>query len=328
MKKVLFWAGVVLSATLLIFSLRGLKLDEFSSSLRQANLVWLVPGIAAYFVAVTLRAWRWQRLLQPVGDIPLSRLFTIVVIGYMGNNIYPARIGELVRAYVLKRSRGVSIATSLSTVFIERLVDAIVMASFVFIGLPRVPNLPDWVRQSVLVGSGFFAVATVIVLTLAMAPSLTHGVANALAARLLPLRMRAPALGFVEQFVQGAAGLRSPTNLLAIVVGSVFIWLTETAKYWCIAQGFGLSLGFVDLMLVNGVSNLFTIIPGPPGAVGTFDAGSILTLEALGVSQALASAYTVVLHVALWLPVTALGLTFFLREGLHWSDLRNAREVT
>jgi uncharacterized membrane protein YbhN (UPF0104 family) len=77
-------------------------------------------------------------------------------------------------------------------------------------------------------------------------------------------------------------------------------------------------------MLVNGVSNLFTIIPAAPGAVGTFDAGGILAARALGVPESLASAYILVLHVALWVPVTVLGALLMLRQGLRWSDLRSA----
>lgn len=77
-------------------------------------------------------------------------------------------------------------------------------------------------------------------------------------------------------------------------------------------------------MLVNGLSNLFTVIPGAPGAVGTFDAGGILGATALGVPQSLAAAYVLTLHVALWLPVTALGAYFMIRQGLRWSDLQRA----
>jgi hypothetical protein len=109
-----------------------------------------------------------------------------------------------------------------------------------------------------------------------------------------------------------------------IVVGTVLTWLLETGKYWCIAQAFDIQVDFVGLMLINGVSNLFTVIPGAPGAIGTFEYGGILATTALGVPTALASAYVIVLHVALWLPVTALGALLMLRQGLRWADLRKA----
>ena len=212
MKKALFWVGALISIALLVVSLRGLNLDEFLADLRQASLGWLIPGIVAYFLAVGMRAWRWKQLLRPVKVVALSKLYPMVVIGYMGNNIYPARIGELIRAYVLKRREGVAIATTLSTVFIERLMDAIVMATFVLVGLPRVQNLPDWVHSSLFVGSLVFAAATVMFFTFALAPRFTHSIADTITSQIIPARFRVPAMGFVERFIEGAAALRDPCD--------------------------------------------------------------------------------------------------------------------
>lgn len=324
MRKILFWVGVALSAIFLILALRGLKLEEFGQDLQQANLLWLIPGIIAYFIAVAVRAWRWAYMLRAEHNISWQRLFPIVVIGYMGNNIYPARIGEFLRAYVLQRKAQVPVGFSLATVFLERLIDAIVMVAFVLIGLPRVVNLPDGVRSGITVASLIFGVATAIFFWLALAPHMAERIASGFITRLLPHRLQPIAHNFVNRFVAGMSCLRRPTDLLAIVASSAVVWLIETIKYWCIAQGFHLTVGFVDLMLVNGISNLFTVIPALPGAVGTFDTGSIIALTALGVAREPASAYTLVLHVALWLPVTALGAYFMLREGLKWADLKKA----
>ncbi len=324
MRKILFWVGVALSAIFLILALRGLKLEEFSQDIQQANLLWLIPGIIAYFIAVAVRAWRWAYMLRAEYRLSWQRLFPIVVIGYMGNNIYPARIGELVRAYILQRKEGVPIPFSVATIFLERLLDAIVMVAFVLIGLPRVVNLPEGMRSGLTLASVIFGVATAIFFWLALAPHMAERIASAIITRVLPARLQSIAQSFVSKFVAGMACLRRPTDLLAVVGSSAVVWLIETIKYWCIAQGFHLTVGFVDLMLVNGISNLFTIIPALPGAVGTFDTGSIIALTALGVAREPASAYTLVLHVALWLPVTALGAFFMLREGLKWTDLKKA----
>ena len=329
MRRILVWVGVVFSAVLLILALRGLKLEEFAQNLGKANLLWLIPGILAYFVAVAVRAWRWAYLLR--GAVPdqdkehrvsWRRLFPIVVIGYMGNNIYPARIGEIVRAYVLQRKEQVPIPFSLATVFLERLLDAIVMVAFVLIGLPNVVNLPEQVQAGITVASIIFAIATAIFFWLALAPHTAERIATAIITRLVPARLQPVLIGFVSKFVAGMSCLRRPADLLVVISSSALIWLIETIKYWCIAQGFYLTVSFVDLMLVNGISNLFTVIPALPGAVGTFDTGSIIALTALGVAREAASAYTLVLHVALWLPVTLLGAFFMLREGLKWTDLK------
>ena len=106
--------------------------------------------------AVWARTWRWHYLLRPLKRVPLGRLFPIVVIGYMGNNVYPARAGEFIRAYVLKRNEDVSASASFATIVVERIFDGIVMLIFVLVTLPLAPTLPDWLRQVVVLGSVAF----------------------------------------------------------------------------------------------------------------------------------------------------------------------------
>ncbi len=327
MKRILFWVSIAVSVLMLGLALRGLKLDKFVEDLGRANLAWLLPGITAYFVAVWVRAWRWSYMLRPIQVLSPNALYPITVIGYMGNNIYPARIGEFVRAYVLRRKSGIAVASTLTTVILERILDALVMAAFVLIGLPNVPALPDSLRNGVQIVSAVFVAAAVAFFVLALRPAMANQLAGSLINGIIPSRFRAVLHGLVDKVLAGMAGMRSGRDVLILLSSSVLVWLIETLKYFCIGIGFGLNLGFVDYMLVNGVSNLFTIIPSPPGAIGTFDAGSILALTSLGVDQALASAYTIVLHVALWLPVTALGAFLMLREGLRWNDLKQAESA-
>jgi uncharacterized protein (TIRG00374 family) len=327
MRRWLFWLGIAVSVIFLYFALRGLKLVEFVSDIQQANLIWIIPGIALYFIAVAVRTWRWSYLLRPMKRVPAPRLFPLVVIGYMGNNIYPARIGELLRAYLLRRNEAVPISSSLATILIERIFDGITMLAFVLIGLPRVPNLNQTMSNGIVIAGAVFAIATAIFFWLALYPQVADRIAHAIITRVVPHRFQEPLLSITQKFVQGAQALRNPRDLLLIVLSTAVIWLLETGKYWFVARAFDLGLPFDGLMLVNGLSNLFTIIPGAPGAVGTFDAGGILGTTALGVSNSTAAAYILTLHVVLWLPVTALGAFYMLREGLRWSDLQKAEEA-
>jgi hypothetical protein len=98
------------------------------------------------------------------------------------------------------------------------------------------------------------------------------------------------------------------------------IWLLETGKYWFVMHAFPFEVDFFTLMLMNGIVNLATTIPSAPGYVGTFDAPGIAVLAAAGVDRAVAAGYTLVLHAALWLPITALGVFYALREGVRWED--------
>ncbi len=315
-----FWLGVAISAIFVYWTATGIEWGEFWGALRQAQYWWLLPGVLVYFGAVWARTWRWHYMLRHMREIPLRRLFPVVVIGYMGNNIYPARAGEFIRSFVLKRNEGVSVSASLATVALERLFDGLVMCVFVFATLPFVP-LPPVYRSLVIGFSALFFVALLIFLALAARPERTQRLVAHIIAWIVPSRLR-PAVGdLATKFLHGLESLRSPREVMMIFVASVAIWLTETVKYWFVMHAFPFSVSFPVLMLMTAVVNLATMIPAAPGYVGTFDKAGIEVLRSFGVAGNIAAAYTIVLHIALWLPVTLLGLFFMSRESLRWRDI-------
>jgi len=319
------WLGLGVSVVFVYISLRGLDLAHFWQTLRGANYWWIVPGVAVYFVAVWARTWRWHAMLSHIKPVPTARLFPIVVIGYMGNNVYPARAGEVLRSYVLRRKEGISMSASLATVVLERLFDGLVMLLFVFATLPFAP-LPDSFRTLIIGFSALFGLALLAFFFLAARPERAQVVYSWCVDRLLPAKLRPQIHGLFDRFVEGLQSLRSPRELLVIFATSTLIWLTETTKYWFVMHAFPFRVDFTVLMLMTAVVNLFTTLPSTPGYVGTFDAPGIAILTAYGVSKAVATGYTLVLHVALWLPITALGALFMLLEHVGWRDFGRAVE--
>jgi uncharacterized protein (TIRG00374 family) len=324
-KRWQFWLGAGISALFLVIALRNLHLGDVWAEMRAARYGWILPGVAVYFFGVWARTWRWDYLLRPLKRIPLRRLFPVVVIGYMGNNVYPARAGEVIRAYVLRRREGVSISASLATVVVERMFDGLVMLIFVFIGLPFTP-MPGWLQGMVIAASLLFFGALALFMTLAIKiewAEVTYGWAID---HIMPARFRASVRGFADRFMTGLYSLRSGRGVLMIFVTSIVIWLAETVKYWFVMHAFDFSVPFWVLMLMNGIVNLATTIPSSPGYVGTFDAPGIEVLSIFGVERNLAASYTLVLHAALWLPITLLGFWYMGRESVSWRDFSQAEK--
>jgi uncharacterized protein (TIRG00374 family) len=317
---------VLISIVFMYWALSGLELGEVWSTLQDARYIWLLPGVAIYFLGVWARAWRWHSLLRPVKPIPTRTMFPIVCIGYMGNNIYPARAGEVLRAVVLKRRENVAISASLATVIVERIFDGVVMLSFVFLNLPELARLTGEsgfvgnIQTLAIWGAGVFTAVLVIFLLAAMFPKPFVGLLRFFTNRLVPERFRERVLEIGMLFLGGLESLRSPRDALMVFLTSVIIWLFETGKYWFVMHAFDFQVSFFALMLMNGIVNLATTIPSAPGYVGTFDAPGIAVLRAYGIDAALAAGYTLVLHVALWVPITALGAFYMAREGISWSD--------
>jgi uncharacterized protein (TIRG00374 family) len=262
-------------------------------------------------------------MLRPLKVISLRRLFPVVVIGYMGNNIYPARAGELLRSYILKRREAVPVSASLATVVLERLFDGLVMLLFVFAALPFTP-LPQGYTVLVTFFSLAFVAALLVFLLLASHPERLSRLYGRSVDLLVPARMRPKIHDTFDRFIDGLQSLRSPRDLALIFLSSALIWLTETCKYWFVMHAFPFHVSFTVLMLMTAVVNLFTTLPSTPGYVGTFDVPGIAVLTAAGVPPEIAAGYTVVLHVALWLPVTLLGLVFMLLEHVGWGDFGRA----
>jgi uncharacterized protein (TIRG00374 family) len=326
-----FWLGVIISLFFLYLALRGLGLQDLGEAFQQANYLWLIPGVAVYFIGVWARAWRWHYLLRPVKAISTRAMFPIVTIGYFGNNILPARAGEVLRAVVLKRKHDVPVSASLATIIVERVYDGVVMLAFVFLNLPELARLTadsgfvGDIRTLALLGSGVFIGALAAFLLAAMFPERAERIIAGITQKFLPQRYHEKILGLAGRFLGGLESLRSPYEALMVFVTSVVIWLLETAKYWFVMHAFPFEVSFFALMLMNGIVNLATTIPSAPGYVGTFDAPGIAVLQAYGVLKATAAAYTLVLHVALWFPITLLGGYYFFKEGLSWAESLNLK---
>lgn len=326
MKRWEFWLGVLVSAFFLYSVLKNVDFTQLWDGIIHANYLWIIPGVFVYFVGVWVRAWRWHYLLRPLKAIPTKTMFPIVTIGYAGNNIYPARAGEVVRAVILKRQEGVPVSASLATIIVERIFDGVVMLGFVFINLPELARLTDNVPlvfgltiQNLAVGGAVvFAAALLVFLLAAMFPQITEKIVRWFVERLVPSRLRERVLGLAMRFLEGLESLRAPQEALMVFLTTVVIWLLETVKYWFVMYAFRFQVSFFTLMLMNGVVNLATTIPSAPGYVGTFDLPGIAVLTAYGVPEATAASYTFVLHFALWLPITLLGLFYMARAGIQW----------
>jgi glycosyltransferase 2 family protein len=331
MKRWQFWVGLLISAVCLyFFMIRKQNWGELWTSLQTAQYLWLIPAVAIYFVGVGVRAWRLHYLMRPIKPVSVRTLFPIVCISYMGNNIFPARAGELlIRPYLIRAKEGVSFSANFAIVFIERTFDAVVMMLFIFVNLPELARLgaggsgvAGSIEQFALYGTILFFGALVVFVLAAMFPAVTARAVAWLIARLIPARFHQKVQGITDRLLEGLSSLRSPRDVLMILFTSILIWLFETGKYWFLMHAFPFTVSFFALMLMNGIANLVTIIPAAPGYIGTFEAAGVAVLEAYGVTKAVASAYTVVLHAALWLPITLLGGWFWIREGLTLSQMR------
>ena len=332
-----FWLGLGVSLVFLALFFRRLDFGEMASALSEANYIFVLPAIALYFVAVLFRALRWKYLLRPMCSPSVSRLYPVVVVGYMANNLLPVRLGELVRSYYLGEREGVSKTTALATVIVERVFDGLVLLFFLAMAALFLPlaglvsemgesaRLPAWLLGALTTVP--FVVVLGLLVSMATRPGGFRRVVRRLASP-LPPRVGDRLESSLDLFIDGLRTLRRPHRLAVLFVLSLPVWLLEAAMFYLIAFSFGLEGEFVSLgilaaaiLLTTATSNLATSIPSSQGGVGPFEFFAAATLVFLGVEASLASAYVVVLHIALLAPVTVVGLVYLWAENVSLGQL-------
>jgi len=321
-----FWIGIAISVVFLYLALRGQDFGALWKAMREASYAWLIPAIGCYFVGVVIRTYRWHILLRSTRDIPMRRLWPVIVIGYMANNILPLRAGELVRTYVLSEREKVSRSATLATIVVERVFDGLTMLAFIVFAALFI-DINARVRQLVIVAALLFLGGLAIFFFLAFSGAWRVRLLRPIFARLPPaITVRIEAL--IIEFVAGLGSLRRAGDSGLVALSSVAAWAAEATMYALVAHGFGLTLSPADAMLTTGVANLFTLVPSSPGYIGPFEAGTLLVIQQiLRLPIETAGAFALVLHAALYFPITVWGMYYWFSQHLSLRTVKQYEQA-
>lgn len=325
-QRLLVFIGIGISAVFLFLSVRGLNLQAVLDAIRSADILLLIFAAVWYLLAIVVIAWRWQFLLRSLKRISLWGLTKLTCIGYMGNNIYPLRAGEILRIVLLQRNQGVPIAPATVVTLTERIFDGVVMVTFVVISLNML-HLPDPTLQSMAnAAAPLFAIALAIFFAAAAKPLWFRKLLEVVAS-ILPAKIKGIVMKLGDDVLAGLEGLRTPKDLLGAILTSYGTWLLAAVGYWIVAFAMQINVGFPLMILAVGVVNLAGLIPASPGQLGVFEFFVVTVMAAAGVADDQALAYAFVLHVIVWLPATLAGFYFLTRMGLNLKAVRSAQSL-
>ncbi len=319
------WVGVLISGVLLVYAFQGQSPAEIWDALRRFDSRWLLPALVLYFAGVWIRAVRWAVLLRPLVPVSVRDVLPIVVVGYTANNVLPLRTGELVRAYLVRRRFGVRKTAALATIAVERLFDGLTMLGFIF-AATTVISLTAALQHLALIAAAVFAAILLGMVVLTLGGDFRDRLLQ-LALGPLPPALADRVERMAMSFLGGLGVLRRKGDLGLVGLTSIAAWGFEASMYWALARGFGGEVAAVmsvpAALLTTGVANLATLVPAAPGYVGTFEAGVTLAVAgALGVGQAVALSYALLVHAALWFPITLWG-------AIEWSRMHlSLKQVT
>ncbi len=322
-QRLLILIGALISAVFLLLAFQGLHPEELLPSLANVDLGGVALATALFFVSVLVISWRWQFLLNPVARVPLLRLFQLVCIGYMGNNIYPLRAGEALRIVLLRRDEGVPIFRSTTITIVERVFDGVVMLTFIVFGVAA-SNIDNAVLNALTqVAVPLFAVGLGVLTLVALMPRRAQAIVEHLTG-FLPARAQRPLNHLSSELLGGLAAFQNVGQLLGAALTSYGTWLVQGVVYWVMLLAFGIDQPFTIALLLVGAVNLAGLIPASPGQIGVFEYFIVLVLGTVNVEQSRALSYALVTHVVIWLPATVAGLIYLFQRGL---TLRSAQQI-
>lgn len=316
---------VVLTVGLLWLFFSNLDLRETWQAIRRAHLGLLVAATVVVMVTYAVRAWRWQVLLQPIGQARFSTAFRTTVLGFAVTFLLPARLGEVLRPYLLARREGFNASSTFATVVVERLLDVCTVFLLFAGGLMWSDAVvSDDIQRAGLIAAAVAVGGLVLLAVLAGHPERLRGWAER-AVRRLPPRASAGVGHFVQTFTEGLRVLRSPAHLAVAVAWSIPLWVSIALSIWLTSRAFDLTFSFVSTFLVVGFLAVGVAAPTPGGA-GGFHAMYLLALtQFFGANPNVAGAAAIVLHAVSFVPVTLLGLLFMWQDGLTLASLKRMR---
>jgi uncharacterized protein (TIRG00374 family) len=326
--------GIVLSAALLVWTLRGIHLAEVWQVLRASNLLYFAAATVAATLTFPLRARRWRTILDPVApNVPFGPLWRATAIGVMISNVVPARAGELARAFALTREESrVPFAASFASLAVDRLFDAVILLLLMFLAM----FAPDFPADRQVLGQPVTQIATGgVVLVVALMfflylivffPARIISLYELVARRVSP-RLEARGRDILQSFAAGLGVLRSPRRFAAVFGWTLAHWLLHAFAFWLGVRAVGLEAPFTTMLFFQGLVAIAVAIPAAPGFFGVFEKAAEIGLSDLyGYDRTTVVSWAIGYHLLTFVPITAIGAYYFTRLGLRFRDVRKAAE--
>jgi uncharacterized protein (TIRG00374 family) len=310
-----FLIGIFISLVFLYLAFRKVDFVELWDALKGANYWYILPNVVLVIAAMWIRAYRWKFMVNPIKRVGMGSLFSSVMIGFMANNVLPARLGEFIRAYSLGTKENISRSAAFATIMVERIFDGFALLLILWLSLLMYPELPGWLKKA----GNLFLLMNIVTLAFLVLIEIKRDFALKifnLLFRILPAGLSSKAEEIVDKFIGGLKVFRNLTSLLWILACSIFLWIIVGISNYFIFLAFDQHPAVFASFILLGIVSLAVMLPSSPGFVGTFHAACVASFLVLNLNQSVSRPFSIILHASQYLPVTLLGLYYLKKEHL------------
>ena len=301
--------GGTISIIALGLVLSGADLARTGDILRTADLRWVAFAATLVSLDLSFRALRWQRLIRPIARVRYPSMLGYLLVGYLANNILPARLGELVRSHYLGDREGISRASALGTVVVERVVDLVAVVGIASVALLLL-SVRGVIGNAVLLGAavtGLFLIVLSVGIVAHRLPGLD---------RIRATIERYPKVRDLARSLQdGLSVAARPRTIGEAVLVSAVSWTVAILALAAVGQSLGVQLTIAQAALIASGVALVSAVPAGPSNLGTFELAAQELGKAVGVAPATALALGILLHVLILLVTSIGGAIAFARLG-------------
>lgn len=327
MKKIVSLITVsVITLVTLGYALWDINFNELGQLLSGGDYRVLGPILVLLVLFYWMKALRWVYILRPVQRFTRAEVTPAMVIGFAGNNILPAHLGELIRTVIFARRFKLPYSSVAITLLVERVFDLVAILSLYAIGMAAIGTPPASLQIGTqvitLLMVGFFATIAVILYR----PSLVLGMGNWMAAR-LPTNIGERLTGILENVILAFSSLKSPLLVTLMLAWSLLKWAVMAGMIWLSLVAYGTHVAAEITLVLLAVLALAAAVPNAPGYIGAMQAAYVFALRPFDISEEVAFAASVLYLVCQWLPVTLAGAWYFIASGLHVGEVRREIEA-
>jgi uncharacterized protein (TIRG00374 family) len=327
--------GLAVSVICLYFVVRGVQWREVLQHLSEVNIPLFLLSMFLMLAAYFLMAWRWKHLLAPLeaSTSGLLDLYAKVMTGYFFNAFFPARAGDLVRAYLLGRETGLRKTTVLATIVIEKAFDGMALLLMLLLSLVLLPSAGSGAAGVApaslawIAGIGLVAAIAGLTLFYRYSDRIARLVERLFDRLPLPRRLERLAVRLIETFASGMHVFKNPRPLIYAASISLLVWVVVAFMFYTALLSFQASfpdqlVSPAGILFMTALVNLGLLVPALPGNVGTYEALCVGAMAVFKVDKELAVAFALIFHVGQLVATLVVGAIAFWTQNLSLSEIR------